>query len=283
MPRKPPGALWMGDWLRARRERLRLSRATAVRRGQVAPAALSLTQLVDFECGDRLPGLLRVPALASALGIPPRDLSDWILLAPRIEAAATPFLDGLPAPVALVRARALAAAGEPYAAIAFAEWAARGREARTRQEARLTLAASLVVVGVPGLASSIALQVLERPLDDRIADEARIVIAEALLAEGRSSLARYWLEPVLRREPPPQDESLDMRLELLRVVLGGEGRERRQRRMTEIARRAERAGQVGIARRALGADVAGPGPKPVTAAADSLADWRPLAGGNPRD
>lgn len=272
MPRKPPGALWMGDWLRSRRERLRLSRAMAVRRGRVPPAPLSLTQLVDFECGDRLPGLLRVPALSSALGIPPRDLSDWILLAPRIEAAATPFRDGLPAPAALARARALSAAGEPFGAIAYADWAARGRDACVRQEAWLTLAASLVEVGVPGLAGSIALQVMERPIDERIADEARIVIAEAFLAEGRASLARTWLGHLKGRELPLEDEPLDLRLELLRVALGGEGREGRARRRAEIVRRAERAGQIGIARRAAAGDATVHGPRPATAPADSLGD-----------
>ena len=80
MPPRPRGALWMGDWIRAHRARLGLTRRAAVRAGAVPPAPLTPTLLADFECGDRLPTLARLPALGRALGVSPREIADWILL-----------------------------------------------------------------------------------------------------------------------------------------------------------------------------------------------------------
>jgi hypothetical protein len=241
----------MGDWIRAHRARLGLSRREAVRAGAVPPAPLTPTLLADFECGDRLPTLARLPALGQALRVTPCELADWILLAPRLEEAlAEPEGVG---PVSPSRStlRAWVAAGRHDLAIAGAERTARTARGEPAQELALVQAASLVRVGARRLAASLAQRVLDRPASPEVALAARVVLAEAALAEGHRALARAWLGHWDRSgRPGAGDEALALRLEWLAVELGGAGRELRARRLTGLAARAWRAGQPDLARRA---------------------------------
>lgn len=281
MPPRPRGALWMGDWIRARRARLGLSRRAAVRAGAVPPAPLTPTLLADFECGDRLPTLARLPALARALDVSPREIADWILLAPRLEDVLAGAEGGAGGPPPGAREiRAWAAAGRHESAIAHAERAARGAAGAAAQDYLLALASSLAAIGWGGLAAAVAQRVLDRPRHPRFAREARVVLAETVLAEGHRELARAWLAELRTADwPEPVDEALALRLELLRVEIGGEGRAARVRRFAGLAERAQRAGLPGLARVAADAAVrtrretARPGLPPA----------RPLARARPSD
>ncbi|MBP1611714.1 MAG: hypothetical protein H6Q01_377 [Acidobacteria bacterium] len=256
MPPRPRGALWMGDWIRAHRARLGLTRRAAVRAGAVPPAPLTPTLLADFECGDRLPTLARLPALGSALGVSPREIADWVLLAPRLEEALAGPEGGAEGPPAAAVLRAWAAAGRHDAAIAHAERAARTARGQAVQEYLLALASSLAAVGSNGLAAAVAQRVLDRPRAPRFAHEARVVLAETAIAEGHRELARAWLGELRTAESAVVgDEAVALRLELLRIELGGEGRELRARRLAGLAERAKRAGQPALARAAVEAGV----------------------------
>jgi hypothetical protein len=238
----------MGDWIRAHRARLGLTRRAAVRAGAVPPAPLTPTLLADFECGDRLPTLARLPALGRALGVFPREIADWILLAPRLEEVLAGPEGCGPEQPAAAAIRAWAAAGQHDVAIAYAERAARSARGNAAQEYLLALASSLAAVGSTGLAASVAQRVLDRPRAPRFALEARVVLAETALDEGHRELARAWLGELRIAEPAGTwDEALALRLELLRVELGGEGREVRARRLAGLAERARRAGQPALA------------------------------------
>jgi transcriptional regulator with XRE-family HTH domain len=244
----------MGDWIRAHRARLGLTRRAAVRAGAVPPAPLTPTLLADFECGDRLPTLARLPALGRALGVSPRELADWILLAPRLEEALGWTEEGADGPAALATIRAWAAAGRHEAAIAHAERAARTACGEDAQEYLLALASSLAAVESGGLASAVAQRVLDRPLGPRFAHEARLVLAETAITEGHRELARAWLGELWATDPAgARDEAVALRLELLRIELGGAARESRARRLAGLAERARRAGQVALARAAAAA------------------------------
>jgi len=270
MPPRPRGALWMGDWIRAHRARLGLTRRAAVRAGAVPPAPLTPTLLADFECGDRLPTLARLPALGRALGVSPRELADWILLAPRLEAA-------LGAPEG-------GSSGQPAVA-AIRAWAAAGRHEGARTacgedafEYLLALASSLAAVGSSGLASAIAQRVLDRSHKTRFVHEARVVLAETAITEGHRQLARAWLGELWTAEPAAAgDDAVALRLDLLRIELGGAGRELRARRLGGLAERARRAGQSALARAAADASTRSFGePRPPAASARRpLARWQP--------
>ncbi len=279
MPPRPRGALWMGDWIRAHRARLGLSRRAAVRAGAVPPAPLTPTLLADFECGDRLPTLARLPALGRAVGVSPRELADWILLSPRLEAAlATPEAPG-PGPAGVGAIRAWAAAGRHEAAIAHAERAARGARGEAVQELLLAMASSLAAVGATGLAAGAAQRVLDRPREPRHAREARVVLAEIAVAEGHRELARAWLGELRAAAPEGDgDDAVALRLERLRIELGGEGRELRARRLAGLAARARRAGQPALAEAADEAAHAAREPRAAGPGAG-----RPLARAQPSD
>jgi hypothetical protein len=269
----------MGDWIRAHRARLGLSRRAAVRAGAVPPAPLTPTLLADFECGDRLPTLARLPALGRAVGVSPRELADWILLSPRLEAAlATPEAPG-PGPASADEIRAWAATGRHEAAIAYAERAARDARGETVQELLLAMASSLVAVGSTGLAASVAQRVLDRPRGPRYAREARVVLAETAVAEGHRELARAWLGELHAAGPEGDgDDAVVLRLERLRIELGGAGRELRARRLAALAARARRAGQPDLAKAAAAAARAARGP-----GSACPGPGRPLARAQPPD
>ena len=278
MPPRPRGALWMGDWIRAHRARLGLSRRAAVRAGAVPPAPLTPTLLADFECGDRLPTLARLPALGRALGVSPRELADWILLAPRLEAALGALEGGSSGQPAVAAIRAWAAAGRHEAAIAHAERGARTACGEDAFEYLLVLASSLAAVGSSGLASAIAQRVLDRSRMTRFAHEARVVLAETAITEGHRQLARAWLGELWTAEPAAAgDDAVALRLDLLRIELGGAGRELRARRLGGLAERARRAGQSALARAAADASTRSFGePRPPAASARRpLARWQP--------
>ena len=107
-----------------------------------------------------------------------------------------------------------------------------------------------------------------------------MVLAETALAEDQRELARAWLGELRTVDgPEPMDEALALRLELLRVEIGGEGRAVRARRFAALAERAQRAGLPALARSAAGAAAKARGatrPPPVS-------EGRPLARSRPSD
>jgi transcriptional regulator with XRE-family HTH domain len=191
---KPCGARWFSCWLRARREALGLDRRRTASAGRRGARPLTVTLLADLEIGDRFPSLAVLPALASALRVPPWTLAERVRVAPLLETTFVTRLERSPQTRWLEHAQAANVAEDHAATAAAADLAAQtAPRAEQRQSALLALADALTPLGFPALATFAASHAYQRAEDPTQRLHALLALAEASLADGSQALAAIWL------------------------------------------------------------------------------------------
>lgn len=194
MSTEAPGARWFAHWLRMERQERGLDRRSFLRRSRGEGGdGLTVTLLADLECGDRLPSLRRVPALARALSQRPEVVAEVVRLAPFIEPAWLAMDRAIAEPeVCSRRARSLCEHGDVWRAAATADHGRRIAAGEARLALELVLAAALARQRFGTLARELASSVLEATERQVLRDEACLVTVESWIAEEKPKTAQIW-------------------------------------------------------------------------------------------